>query len=84
MSLGQSLGLKRKGFSPYMNTLFGAAAAGKSEGAAAFRLLNSAHFIEAALAAGRFAANFPREPEFSSSHLSPYANRAKIFAGLSP
>lgn len=43
----------------YVKALFGAGAAGKWEGAAAFRLLNSVQTIEAALAAGHLLENSP-------------------------
>jgi hypothetical protein len=55
--------LKRRGINPCGKTLFGTWAAGKTEGEAAFRLLNSAQNIEAALAAGLLPAIFPKRLE---------------------
>jgi hypothetical protein len=54
-----------------VGTHLGAAAAGISEGAAAFRLLNSAQIVEAALAAGLSAVNSPKILEFSRILFSP-------------
>src|SRR5579863_5711369 len=50
------------------------------EGAAAFRLLNSAEHIEVASATGRLKAI---GPEFSRTHFSPYVSHRK-WMGFSP
>jgi hypothetical protein len=59
-----------RGFSLCVRVRIGTLALHKSEGAAAFRLLNAAQLIDAASASGLFDVSSPQKPEISRTNFS--------------